>query len=194
MKLEKIGKLSIGWTLSRIEAKPGEDFQEFELFTMQELSKETGNHDVNIQSQFIKVAEKRLKDLTLSKQGMVVIGLTSYKAFVITKAYENRVIPSNFAYLQCDEGIDPDYVAWYFNQHPKIQKQLTLTMQGSIIRALSVQMLRELAIEIPLLSVQQKLGSIYRLKSQRQKLINEKQKLEELLMNQVMIQYLKEEK
>ena len=194
MKLEKIGKLSIGWTLSRIEAKPGEDFQEFELFTMQELSKETGNHDVNIQSQFIKVAEKRLKDLTLSKQGMVVIGLTSYKAFVITKAYENRVIPSNFAYLQCDEGIDPDYVAWYFNEHPQIQKQLTLTMQGSIIRALSVQMLRELTIEIPPLSVQQKLGSIYRLKSQRQKLINEKQKLEELLMNQVMIQYLKEEK
>lgn len=194
MKLEKIGKLSIGWTLSRIEAKPGEDFQEFELFTMQELSKETGNHDVNIQSQFIKVAEKRLKDLTLSKQGMVVIGLTSYKAFVITKAYENRVIPSNFAYLQCDEGIDPDYVAWYFNQHPKIQKQLTLTMQGSIIRALSVQMLRELAIEIPPLSVQQKLGSIYRLNSQRKKLMNEKQKLEELLMNQVMIQYLKEEK
>ena len=194
MKLEKIGKLSIGWTLSRIEAKPGEDFQELELFTMQELSKETGNYDVNIQSQFIKVAEKRLKDLTLSKQGMVVIGLTSYKAFVITKAYENRVIPSNFAYLQCDEGIDPDYVAWYFNEHPQIQKQLTLTMQGSIIRALSVQMLRELTIEIPPLSVQQKLGSIYRLKSQRQKLINEKQKLEELLMNQVMIQYLKEEK
>ena len=121
MKLEKIGKLSIGWTLSRIEAKPGEDFQEFELFTMQELSKETGNYDVNIQSQFIKVAEKRLKDLTLSKQGIVVIGLTSYKAFVITKAYENRVIPSNFAYLQCDEGIDPNYVAWYFNEHPKFK-------------------------------------------------------------------------
>ena len=194
MKLEKIGKLSIGWTLSRIEAKPGEDFQEFELFTMQELSKETGNHDVNIQSQFIKVAEKRLKDLTLSKQGMIVIGLTSYKALVITKAYENRVIPSNFAYLQCDEGIDPNYVAWYFNEHPQIQKQLTLAMQGSIIRALSVQMLRELTIEIPPLSVQQKLGSIYQLKSQRRKLINEKQKLEELLMNQVMIQYLKEEK
>ena len=194
MKLEKIGKLSIGWTLSRIEAKPGEDFQAFELFTMQELSKETGNHDVNIQSQFIKVAEKRLEDLTLSKQGMVVIGLTSYKAFVITKAYENRVIPSNFAYLQCDEGIDPNYVAWYFNEHPQIQKQLTLAMQGSIIRALSVQMLRELTIEIPPLSVQQKLGSIYQLKSQRRKLINEKQKLEELLMNQVMIQYLKEEK
>lgn len=194
MKLEKIGKLSIGWTLSRIEAKPGEEFQEFELFTMQELSKETGNHDVNIQSQFIKVAEKRLKDLTLSKQGMIVIGLTSYKAFVITKAYENRVIPSNFAYLQCDEGIDADYVAWYFNEHPQIQKQLTLATQGSIIRALSVQMLRELTIEIPTLSVQQKLGSIYQLKNQRQKLINEKQKLEELLMNQVMIQYLKEEK
>ena len=126
MKLEKIGKLSIGWTLSRIEAKPGEDFQEFELFTMQELSKETGNHDVNIQSQFIKVAEKRLKDLTLSKQGMVVIGLTSYKAFVITKAYENRVIPSNFAYLQCDEGIDPDYVAWYFNEHPTNSKTVNI--------------------------------------------------------------------
>lgn len=188
-----MGKLSIGLTLSRIEAKPGEAFQGFELFTMQELSKETGNHDVKIQSQFIKVSEKRLKDLTLSKQGMVIIGLTSYKAFVITKAYENRVIPSNFAYLQCDEGIDPDYVAWYFNEHPQIQKQLTLAMQGSIIRALSVQMLRELKIEVPPLALQQKLGSIYRLKSQRQKLLIEKQKLEEKVMNHLMIQYLKEE-
>ena len=193
MKLEELGKLSIGLTLSRIEAKPGEAFQGFELFTMQELSKETGNNDVKIQSQFIKVSEKRLKDLTLSKQGMVVIGLTSYKAFVITKAYENRVIPSNFAYLQCDEGIDPDYVAWYFNEHPQIQKQLTLAMQGSIIRALSVQMLRELTIEVPPLALQQKLGSIYRLKSQRQKLLIEKRKLEEKVMNHLMIQYLKEE-
>lgn len=188
-----MGKLSIGLTLSRIEAKPGEAFQGFELFTMQELSKETGNNDVNVQSQFIKVSEKRLKDLTLSKQGMVVIGLTSYKAFVITKAYENRVIPSNFAYLQCDEGIDPDYVAWYFNEHPQIQKQLTLAMQGSIIRALSVQMLRELKIEVPPLALQKKIGSIYQLKSKRQKLLIEKRKLEEKLMNQLMIQYLKEE-
>ena len=193
MKLEELGKLSIGLTLSRIEAKPGEAFQGFELFTMQELSKETGNNDVKVQSQFIKVSEKRLKDLTLSKQGMVVIGLTSYKAFVITKAYENRVIPSNFAYLQCDEGIDPDYVAWYFNEHPQIQKQLTLAMQGSIIRALSVQMLRELKIEVPPLALQQKLGSIYQLKSQRQKLLIEKRKLEEKVMNHLMIQYLKEE-
>lgn len=193
MKLEELGKLSIGLTLSRIEAKPGEAFQGFELFTMQELSKETGNNDVKVQSQFIKVSEKRLKDLTLSKQGMVVIGLTSYKAFVITKAYENRLIPSNFAYLKCDEGIDPDYVAWYFNEHPQIQKQLTLAMQGSIIRALSVQMLRELKIQVPPLALQQRLGSIYRLKSQRQKLLIEKRKLEEKLMNQLMIQYLKEE-
>ncbi len=127
-----MGKLSIGLTLSRIEAKPGEAFQGFELFTMQELSKETGNYDLEVHPQFIKVSEKRLK-------------------------------------------------------------QLTLAMQGSIIRALSVQMLRELKIEVPPLALQQKLGSIYRLKSQRQKLITEKQKLEEKVMNHLMIQYLKEE-
>lgn len=189
-----MGKLSIGLTLSRIEAKPGEAFQGFELFTMQELSKETGNYDLNVDSQRISVSEKRLKDLTLSKVGMVVIGLTSYKAFVINEVYENRVIPSNFAYLQCHEGIDPYYVAWYFNENPHIQKQLTLAMQGSIIRALSVQMLRELKIDYPSLIIQQKLGAIYRLKSQRQKLVLEKQKLEDKLMNHLMIQYLKEEK
>ena len=46
---------------------------------------------------------------------------------------------------------------------------------------------------VPPLALQQKLGSIYRLKSQRQKLLIEKQKLEEKVMNQLMIQYLKEE-
>ena len=188
-----MGKLSIGMTISRIEPKLGEASQMFELFTMQELSKETGNYELNVESQHILVAEKRLKDLTLSKQGMIVIGITSYKAFAITEAYENRVIPSNFAYLECHEDVDPDYVAWYFNEHPHIQKQLTLAMQGSIIRALSVQMLRELKIEVPRLALQQKLGSIYQLKIKRQKLLIEKRKLEEKVMNHLMIQYLKEE-
>ena len=67
-------------------------------------------------------------------------------------------------------------------------------MQGSILRSLPVQMLREFQLNSPDFETQQKLGSIYRLNVERQKLLLEKQKLEELLMSQVMIQYLKEEK
>ncbi len=194
MKLAEMGKLSIGFTLARIEAKPGEAFQEFELFTMQELTKETGNYGAEVEVQVVQVSEKRIKDLILSRAGMVLIGLTSYKAFVITKDYENRIIPANFAYLECYDHIDPNYVAWYFNEHPHIQKQLILAMQGSILRSLPVQMLREFQLNSPDFETQRKLGSMYRLNVKREKLLLEKQKLEELLMNQVMIHYLKEEK
>ena len=194
MKLKEVGTLSHGWTLSRIQAKPGEDAKCFELFTMQALSKETGSYGLEVEPQDVMVSVKRLKDLTLSKKGMVVMGLTSYKAFVITEAYENRIIPSNFAYLECDESlVDPHYVAWYFNEHPHIQRQLLLAMQGSIIRAISVQLLRELEIEVPHLNVQQRLGAIAVLKHRREQLAMEKQKLEKQLINQMMIKYLKEE-
>ena len=66
-------------------------------------------------------------------------------------------------------------------------------MQGSIVRALSVQMLRELEVPIPPLDVQRKIGKIYKLRKIKGKLLFERNILENELYNQLMINKLKEE-
>lgn len=194
LKLEEIGKLSHGMTLARIQAKPGEVTKELELFTMQALNKEIENYKIEVESHTIAVSRQRLNQLNLSYPGMVLFGLTSRKSFVINEEYEGRVIPSNFAFLECDETlVNPYYLVWYFNESPEIKKQLRVISQGSIIGAISVQMLRDLKIEIPNIKTQVQLGSVYQLIQKKKKLEFEKRELEELLMNQVMISCLKGE-
>jgi hypothetical protein len=74
-----------------------------------------------------------------------------------------------------------------------MQKQLAIAMQGTIIRALSIQMLRELDIPLPILNIQQKMGKVYKLRKRKEKLLFEKNILQDQLYNQLMLNKLKED-
>lgn len=195
MRIDDIGKVIHGVTLSRVQAKPGEECEKFKLFTMQDLSRETGNYSLDIDEQLINVNPKKYDENLLSDKGRIIVGLTSYKALVIDEEHSGKIIPSNFAVIELQENkVDPFYFTWYFNEHPSIQKQLVVAMQGSIIRALSVQMLRELDVEIPDKDIQKTIGSIYRLKKLKEKKTFQKNILEDILLKEVMIKKLKEDK
>ena len=118
---------------------------------------------------------------------MVLIGITSYKAFVIDENYIGRVIPSYFAIVDLDkEKVDPYYFTWYFNEEESVKKQLTIAKQGSSIKSLSVQMLRELEIVIPPIEIQKKIGKIYYLRKLKEKKLYEKEILERTLINSLL--------
>lgn len=194
LKIENIGKVLHGATLSRIQEKVGENSKTFFLFTMQELNKETGQYGLFTEKQEVKVSEGKLDLNLISKLGDVIIGLTSYKAMVVEDKHKNKLIPSNFAIIEFDKRkIDPFYFTWYFNENPKIQKQLTVASQGTIIRALSVQMLRELDIPLPSIKIQRKIGMVYKLRQRKGKLLFRKNILEKKLWNQLLQNKLKED-
>lgn len=194
MKIDNLGKVTHGVTLSRVEGKPGDDKEEFQLFTMQDLSRETGQYNQVVENQEVEVSKDKFDKDTLSKENLVVIGLTSYKAMVIEKNHSNKIIPSNFAIVELNlERVDPYYFTWCFNEHPEIQKQLKVAMQGSIIRALSIQMLREFIMPLPSLEVQKSIGKVYELKRKRDKFLFQKNILEEKLYNHMLVKKLKED-
>ncbi len=194
MKIDNLGKVTHGVTLSRVEGKPGDDKEEFQLFTMQDLSRETGQYNQVVENQEVEVSKDKFDKDTLSKENLVVIGLTSYKAMVIEKNHSNKIIPSNFAIVELNlERVDPYYFTWCFNEHPEIQKQLKVAMQGSIIRALSIQMLREFIMPLPSLEVQKSIGKVYELKRKRDKFLFQKNILEEKLYNHLLVKKLKED-
>jgi len=194
LKIDNLGKVTHGVTLSRVEGKPGDDKEEFQLFTMQDLSRETGQYNQVVENQEVEVSKDKFDKDTLSKENLVVIGLTSYKAMVIEKNHSNKIIPSNFAIVELNlERVDPYYFTWCFNEHPEIQKQLKVAMQGSIIRALSIQMLREFIMPLPSLEVQKSIGKVYELKRKRDKFLFQKNILEEKLYNHLLVKKLKED-
>ena len=194
MKLEKLGKVNHGLTTSRITAKPDEQQEEIPLFTMQDLNIEMGSYDLKSESKTVSVSQETFDKSLLSKENVVVIGLTVHRAYVIEKHHVGKIIPSNFAYMYLDESkIDSNYFTWYFNEHPNIKRQLQIAMQGAMgIKALSVQMLRELEIELPSIEIQRKLGKIYELRRRKEKALYEKNALEKDLYKQIMINKLKE--
>jgi hypothetical protein len=194
LKIDNIGSVTHGATLARIEAKSYDDFYTYPIFTMQDLSRETGQHSTKEEIQKANICKNKFDLSYLSKINKVVIGLTSYKAMVINEAHSNKLITSNFAVIEFDESkIDPFYFTWYFNEHHEIQKQLAIAMQGTIIRALSIQMLRELEVPLPQLDVQMKIGKVYKLRKRKEKLLFERNILENQFYNQLMINKLKEE-
>ena len=194
MKIDNIGSVTHGVTLSRIQAKSYDDFDTYKVFTMQDLSHETGQYSIKEEIQKANICKNKFDSSFLSKINMVVIGLTSYKAMVIDETHKEKLITSNFAIVEFDESkIDPFYFTWYFNEHPQIQKQLAIAMQGTIIRALSIQMLRELEVPLPPLDVQMKIGKVYKLRKTKEKLLFERNILENEFYKHLIINKLKED-
>lgn len=191
MRIEYLGKVTHGVTISRIEARPGEEYKLLQLFTMQDLSKETGQYGLHVEMQNIKVSNLKFDENLLSRKNLIIIGLTSYKAIVVNDKHINKIVTSNFATIELDNSkINASYFTWYFNEHPNIQKQLRIAMQGTIIKALSVQMLRELDIQVPPLEEQEKIGKLYEFRIRKERATFEKSTLEEKLYKYIMIKKL----
>ncbi len=194
MKIADIGSVIHGVTLSRIESKALEERETYKLFTIQELNEEISMFPNKTEDKVIEVSKERFDSLYLAKDNMVIIGLTSFKAIAVTNKQIGKVIPSNFAFIELDVNkAEPAYFSWYFNEHSNIEKQLQIAMQGTIIRALSVQMLRELEIILPSLDVQRAVGKVYELNRKKEKLLYEKSILEEQLYKGIIMRKLKEE-
>lgn len=194
-KLETLGKVNHGLIISRITAKPDELQEDISLFTIQDLNIETGSYELKAENKTVSVSKESFDKELLAKENAVVIGLTVHKACVIDKSHIGKIIPSNFAYMYLDENeIDSNYFVWYFNEHPNIKKQLKVASQGSNgIMAISIQMLRELEIELPDKKVQEQIGKVYNLRRRKEKVLYEKNILEKDLYKQLMINKLKEE-
>lgn len=193
MRLEDVGIVNHGIVLARIKPVAEENQEERILFTMQDLSSELGNlHEKSEDKIVIIDRENRPKEIADEK--MVVIGLTAQKAYRIEEQHIGKIIPSNFVYLRFDEDkVDLDYFTWYFNEHPNVQRQVQKLLQGTgAVMFLSVQMIRELEIDLPDINLQKELGEMYRLMRAKEKALYARHIAEQKYYRQIMINKLAE--
>ncbi|MGW7163312.1 hypothetical protein [Paenibacillus taichungensis] len=196
MLLEQCGIVSQGVIPSRVQTLPSSDSISLSLFTMKEMNESLGieYHGSTDRIQEVHVLKSKLEDLPLAKEGMVLINLTAHRAVAIRSEYVGKLITSNFAIINPNKYLHALYLEWYFNEHPNCRKQLRIAMQGTIVAALSIQMLRALPIELPSMNKQQLISSVYRDLYRKKRLVLERVQLEEQLMQLFLLRYIQEEK
>lgn len=190
--LEQISQITHGVVLNRIKSKvPTEGIQYPILSISQLLDEENGIMNTEVPTVFVN--QSKVGNLNLAKEHSIVIGLTSFhRAAVLEKHHEGKVIPSNFVSIEFHNGImDPYYFAWYFNEHPEIQKQKEMAIQGnSSVKVLSIHMIRQLMIECPDLATQMSIGKLYYYQKRKQLLMLEKMRLENSVLTEEMMNHL----
>lgn len=172
VELGKIGSVRQGVVLNRVKGKNGEPEENYPLLTIGRLLQEEEGASTEEQAT-VSVAESKKSSLKLAKEGMILIGLTSFhRAVVLTKEKEGMVIPSNFLILEFPGGImDAHYFAWYFNESPEMEslKESIIHGEGKV-KVLSIQQIRSIKIEVPDLVTQMAVGNLYSLQLKKSRI------------------------
>ncbi|MRG86705.1 restriction endonuclease subunit S domain-containing protein [Salinibacillus xinjiangensis] len=196
MLLQNYADVSQGSFLSRIKEAPSDESIKVALYTMKEMNESLGveYYRSKEKPQDVYVLKERYHELPTTKEGMVLINLQSHQAVAVRKEHTGKLVPSNFAIIEpFDSTVDVTYLEWFINEHPSCRKQLRIATQGTVVAALSIKMLRELNLQLPTVNKQKMIGNMNRVLERKKRLINERLKLEELLIKQLSINYLKEE-
>ena len=187
MKLIDIADVSLGTILTRVKPQNElDDCLEIDTITMQELSYIAGYSD-NVWSTLLSKISKQKKDkCLLTKESDVVIGLSSQNSMVITKERANKLLLSNFCLVRIknQELLDPHYFVWLINECKSLNKQLTGSMQGSAyVKMFSLDTIRNLDIDLPVIDVQRRIGKIYSLGIEKDRLSKRIIELNRILRN-----------
>lgn len=188
VELGKIGMINHGVVLNRVKPKGTEKSEQFPVLTIKQLLLEEEGELLE-SPVFMTAGESKKSSLRFAREGTIVIGLTSFhRAAVLGKKHEGLVIPSNFLILEFPGGImDPNYFAWYFNEHPQMKKMREIAIQGDgKVKVLSIQVVRKLTIECPDLVTQMSIGNLYSLQKEKERLWKEKLRLEMAVLTEEM--------
>lgn len=196
MELQDITTISIGKILKRLPKGKDELLvRAYNIFSLQEFQCLVDGNFYSLNSDKKLFLTKELEEeLPKTKKDLVVIHLATTKSLVITESENNQIISDKFAYFECPtDKLDPYYFMWYFNETTKVQRKLLLSFQGGTVKALSVQTIRCLNIELPPIEKQRKIGEIYRLQRYKKKLMQKKALLETLYVKQGLQKFMEEQ-
>lgn len=189
MQLQEIATLTQGAYISRLEtSKADEEAIELDILTLKEFNETLGiSYRMSDKAQTVYVKRDKVSKHLLTSEHKVIVHLLTQKAAVLPQKYSGLLIPTNFVSVELKEEADLRFIEWYFNEHPSIRKQISLSSQGTVISSLSIANLRELKVDLPPLDLQKRMGQIAILKRRKFQLVTERQSLEERLIHQQLI-------
>lgn len=136
----------------------------------------------------ITVPKEKLVPQLLTDTDSLVLHTHTQKIALLPEKYSGLLLTNNFIKIQLSSVVDKAFFEWYFNEHPAIQKQLAFLSEGTVSSLLKLSHLKDLEIELPPIQQQIIIGKITQLKKKKESLMTEKNELQQLYIQQMLIQ------
>ncbi|HHY1425948.1 TPA: restriction endonuclease subunit S [Bacillus cereus] len=136
----------------------------------------------------IAVPKEKLIPQLLTDINSLILHSHTQKVALLPKKYSGLLLTNNFIKIQLNNEVDEAFFEWYFNEHPSIQKQLAVLSEGTVISLLKLSHLKDLEIDLPPMPQQIIIGKIAQLKKKKTSLMDEKNELQQLYIQQKLIQ------
>lgn len=159
MKLEDVFIITTGYIRSRVK----EDDNSIDTLV---YTKEYFDSDMKYNSFKNKIDDDYIKldpnKYPVTNEGDIIVDSLSQKAAVVKKEHEGMFVAFNYFILRPKIKINKDYFVSWFNLSNEVKNQLNITLQGTIIKKLTLRQLKELEITMPNKEKQLLLGSLYK--------------------------------
>ncbi|WP_088321256.1 restriction endonuclease subunit S [Bacillus wiedmannii] len=136
----------------------------------------------------ITVPKEKLIPQLLTDTNSLILHSHTQKVALLPKKYSGLLLTNNFVKIQLNNDVDGAFFEWYFNEHPSIQKQLAVLSEGTVISLLKLSHLKNLEIDLPPMPEQIIIGKIAQLKKKKTSLMDAKNELQQLYIQQKLIQ------
>lgn len=120
---------------------------------------------------------KRQKSPILNA-GDLVINMMTNQTAIVSPHSAGKVIPQHIVKLTFTNCGDNWYLCYLLNEAQSIKRQLYSTMEGTVLRRVTLTSFKQLELNLPALSKQQKIGELYRLLLIKEGLQKERQEKE----------------
>ncbi|MCM3567554.1 restriction endonuclease subunit S [Neobacillus mesonae] len=191
MKLYQIAQLTQGAFANRLETfSDNIETSKVKPLSLKEFNETLGlayriSNEKNVE---IAVPKEKLVPQLLTDTVSLILHTHTQKVALLPEKYSGLLLTNNFIKIELTSDVDAAFFEWYFNEHPSIQKQLSVLSEGTVISLLKLSNLKDLEIDLPPIQKQIIIGKIAQLKKRRELLMDEKRELQQIYIQQKLIQ------
>ncbi|MGG1218223.1 restriction endonuclease subunit S [Priestia endophytica] len=190
MKLEDCANVIQGTFINRIQTSNlNEESKIVYLLTLKEFNETLGlsyriSQDKNTQ---IYVRKDKLSKELFTDSNSLVMHTLSQKVAFLHKQYSGLLLTNNFIKIEFTKQVDLNFMEWYLNEHPAIQRQIAFFSEGSVISSLKLSHIKDIKLSLPPYEQQKQMGKIKILQKKKEKLLKEKVYLEQQMVHQKLV-------
>lgn len=191
MKLNQIAQFTQGAFANRLETFSNNiETTKVRLLSLKQFNETLGltYRISNEKSAEITVPKEKLTPQLLTDTNSLILHTHTQKVALLPDKYSGLLLTNNFIKIQMTGNVDAAFFEWYFNEHPSIQKQLSVLSEGTVISLLKLSHLKDLEIDLPPIQKQITIGKIAQLKKLQESLMAEKRELQQVYIQQRLIQ------
>ncbi|MFJ5791032.1 restriction endonuclease subunit S [Lysinibacillus sp. NPDC093197] len=190
MKLEQIAEFTQGAFATRLETtEKNIPTVEVKPLSLKEFNETLGvSYRISNEKKLaIRIPKEKLDARLLTDTQSLVLHTQAEKVVLLPEKYSGLLLTNNFLKIKLHDSVDLAFFEWYFNEHPAIQKQLSVLSEGSSVSMLKLLRLKDLNVELPDLEKQKVIGRIAQLKKQKEALQLERIELQrQFILGQLM--------